>query len=320
MTELSAEVRQRLLGQRRKLQERANSGRRGAAYVSLTGKKAIVQPGQGILLRLLPRWDYASKFRKNPKTGKVEVDPGYKEAEAFVVGFEHWWDRDGRTFRALCRKTLGEEEACPLCDVATALMEGGKPEEVKDGQRMQAHDVYLFNVVLRKKMYKEDGTPDIRILPVGWSVWDGIVKYMVGDEEGDQFVRGDITDPFEGYDIKISRPQGPAERYKVDCAPKPTRLFPKEEAAKWQGWTGMLHDLVAEVNPPNVPTFVEAYRLYWGHDPEGEESSPPAPSGDVPESPSFEDSPAAPESGLDDFNFDLPGEPAPAPAAPPKRR
>ena len=40
-----------------------------------------------------------------------------------------------------------------------------------------------------------------------------------------RFALGDVSDPFEGYDLRIIRPASQGDRYDVKAATKPTRLY-----------------------------------------------------------------------------------------------
>lgn len=296
-----------------------------ARYAPLTGKSAIVQPGDGVDVRLLPKWDFVAR-RYMKQGGKTVENPKYRREECWFGAWEHWFDnKNGQRQRAWCRKNLGEEEACPLCQAAVALKGGGSEEERKQGKDWDQKEVYLYNVVLRATPFGEDGKPDVRILTAPATVYTKISDICTGaeDDAEQKFALGDVSDPFEGHDLRIIRPASQGDRYDVKAARKPSRLYEKADEAKWAGWYTMLYDLEKDVLD-NVPSAEQLEKDLYGEAKGGRQpargpaaAAPATGFGDgrdeVP--PSGEEAPFA--------DFDLPGSeaetPLPPAAQPPRR-
>src|SRR3989304_6327190 len=221
-----------------------------ARYASLVGKNAIVASGEGVVVRLLPKWDFVAKRYVKDKAGKVVENPKYRREECWFGAWEHWFDnKDGKRQRAWCRKNLGEEETCSLCTAAAALKSGGTDEEKEQGRSWDQKEVYLYNVILRGAQFAEDGKPDVRILTAPATVYTKISDLCTGaeDDAEQRFALGDVSDPCEGYALRIIRPASQGDRYDVKAATKPTRLYEKAEEAKWAGWYTRLYDLEKDV-------------------------------------------------------------------------
>ena len=82
--------------------------------LALSGKKAEVEPGGTLTLRLLPRWDYLTAFMRD-KGGQVVENPAYEGGEILVPAAEHWYnDAAGKRARDWCLAVM--ERECPLCE------------------------------------------------------------------------------------------------------------------------------------------------------------------------------------------------------------
>lgn len=294
---------------------------------TLTGKNAIVEPGRSVVVRLGPRWDYANSMIV--QGDKRVQNPEYKGGALFVMAWEHWWDdNQSKTQRIYCPKTLDVNAICPICIAAAAMMESGVKEDQTYGKRIKARDVYIFNAAVGnpRKVDTQTGRADIRIIPVSGTVFIRIRDIMTGGDN-EQFMRGDISHPREGYDLKLTRPnQG--ERWTVDCDPNPSPLYGPDQAAAFKGWPSMLIDL-EEMLEKETKTPVDAYRAYYGKDPTQEEmaemASASAAMAFVPANEEAEASVPAPQQRTaspappgddDDFMPPTSGTPSPQRAAP----
>lgn len=238
------------------------SGGNFARYADLSGKYAIVQPGEGVEVRMLPRWDFAAKRYTKDKAGKVVEDPKYVREECWFPSFDHWFDnRDGKRARAWCRKNLGPDETCPVCDAAKALW-GGTEDERETAKRMGQNEIFLFNAILRSSPFTAEGKPDVRILRVPATVWSKFTDLCTGGDN-EKYALGDVSDPWEGYDVRILRPAAQTDRYDLKAASKFSRLYEQADGAKWRGWQDMLWDLERDVLD-QVPSVTDLEILLYG--------------------------------------------------------
>ena len=288
----------------------------------LVGKNAIVQPGSSAIARLLPRWDRYTRGAD----GKLAENPAAVDQPIFFDAFEHWWDApDGKKTREWCPKTFGPEAPCPICEAAEELASAGDKESKESANRIKRKEAFLFNAMIGatgSRKFTEDGKPDIRYMAAPNTVFVGISDVMTGGTEP-QFGRGDISDPRDGFDLKLARPaSGGNDRWKVDAAVA-SPLMLEAEKAQYRGWSQMLVDLPKMVESESK-TYDELYKLFHGVSAPGErEPGDEAASGveddDIPpatSTPGVAVGGAAedPLDGLDDVDagIDLP------PAAPPK--
>ena len=258
----------KLRGQRDDVQQRLLSGNR--KYLYLWGKNAVIKPGEVLVGRLGPRWDYLQQFIL--QNNKVVPNPEY-DADLSVLIYqpiiEHWFpDRTnvGKRRKCTCRKLLGAAYRCPLCEVREALASGTE-EERKAADDLEANELFLFNFIERGKELSAAGVPDWRILVAPPTIFTSVIDFMTGGKN-EKFSRGEIFDPVKGYDISITRPDKQGIPYKVDCDPAVSRLYPVEKAATWtkpKHWASLLHDLSAEAE---VESFEALYQYYYGELPD----------------------------------------------------
>ena len=326
----SPEVLGRLRGQARAAKERMQgAGGDFARYAGFSGQGAIVQPGGTVEIRALPRWDFFAK-RYAQKGGKIAENPAYVREPCWFGCHEHWFSgKDGKRGRFWCRKNLGADEPCPMCAASKALLAGSE-EDAAEGNDVRQSEVYLYNVVLRAEPFGEDGKPAVYILRAPATVYAKISDLCTG-AESEKFALGDVSDPWEGYDLAVTRPtKGLGGRYEVKAAREPSRLFPKGEEAKWGKWYlprpgGLLYDLEKDVLD-GVPTAAKMEEAYLGVTDGGSDSPDAGGAGDAPFAAppgAQDDSPGGTSSENDDSPFGadigMPEEP-PAPPAQAVRR
>lgn len=309
----------------------------------LTGKNTIVAPGHEVIVRFLPRWDFAHKYVRTTD-GKVALNPKYVDDFIYFEALEHWWDvtddKGGtRPTREWCPRTFDKAAQCPLCDVSDELVSSASPDDRKAGKRMASKEVFLFNAVVGgagKRKMTEKGLPDIRIMPLQETLLVALSGIMTGGETeegaGEGFARGDVSDIKDGYNLKLIRPAAQGDRWKMDCSPKPSPLYTPEEREVWKTWVSLLHN-IPKVVEEELKDYAGLYKAFHGVTPEDMQgvSSPapatkpgkagpakPAPkAASVGEADEFaasgapEDGGAAPEEP--DLGFELPPDPDTAP-------
>ena len=271
------------------VKDKMGSGGSWKRKFNLTGKNAEVKPGGQVVLRLLPRWDIKDAFVK--KGTKFVTNPKYKGGPIYKEAWEHWWDGPGGTrTRVWCPKTLDKKAACPVCEGVTQLRSSPDPDDKALASAHEAREVFLFNVISKDPKTKlrrltEEGAPDIRILVAHNTIFLGISNIMTGGGD-DEFARGDVSNPKEGYDLLFTRPSGGGDRWKVDSAPKSTPLYTADEKAPWKNWVPQLID-IEEWLKEEMKGYDELHKSYHGTpagaaspSPEAEEE---APTGDLAE-------------------------------------
>jgi len=277
---LSDKVRERMRQQAAAVREGLQgSGGRTAPMFDLTGKNALVQAGGSFFARLLPRWDIAQKFVL--RDGKWEQNPQYEDDFIFFVALEHWWDdAAGKPNRVWCPRSGDEAAPCPLCEAAEELLGSADQDDRQQGKRIGARRSFLFNAVVGrtgKRQMTPEGHPDIRVLPVGNTLFASICSFMTGDSDNEDaaaFARGDISDPRDGYDLMVTRPAKQNDRWKADCAPQSSPLCAPNDPA-WGDWMTRLVDL-PEMVRRETKTYEALYQQYFGEAPPAAAEAPSA--------------------------------------------
>lgn len=239
----------------------------------LTGKNAIVDSGRELVIRILPRWDFAQKWIAGGKP-----NPDYKNGPIFFEAIEHWHTTpDGKRHRSWCPKTWGADDACPIHEAWEELRTSKAPADKDLAKDIKPTDVYLFNALIATPTggwaVDDGGLADIRYMPTPGTVFLGIINIMTGGEN-EEFARGDISDPREGYNLKLSRPAASGgDRWKVDCMPKPSPLTTDVQKAAFSGWWERLIDLPAMVEK-ETKTYDDLYKTFHGAAPPAASSAP----------------------------------------------
>ncbi len=243
--------------------------------MNLTGKNAIVEPGGQITIRLLPRWDIKDAYVK--RDGKWVTNPDYKGGPVYFEAWEHWWDDEVfRRHRDWCLKTFDRNAPCPLCRASLKLRESPDQQDRRYGSDLARTEVFLFNAVAkdlktRRCALTEAGVPDIRVLYAQKTIFVGISNIMTGGGRN-KLARGDITNHRQGYDIKLTRPAvDSGDRWKVNCAPKPSPICAEDEKAAWEDWPNLLIDLPGWV-ASWMSSYESLYLVYFKALPDGPEA------------------------------------------------
>ena len=290
MAGLSDKVRERMRQQAQAIREGGGGGRTAPVF-DLQGKNAVVQAGASVLARLCPRWDVARKFVRQGEAWVLS--PEYQEDLIYFVALEHWWDdASGKPNREWCPKTFDEQAPCALCDASQELQQSPDKADREAGKRIQAKKAFLFNAVLGgpgKRHLTDDGKPDIRVLPMGNTLFVSVCGFMTGgdDEASAAFARGDISDPRDGYDLLLVRPKADSgERWTAQCAPQPSPLYAAAEAPAWAGWMDRLVDIPAMVER-EVKGYDALYERYFGQRPPADDAGAPSTPAPAPTPPPF---------------------------------
>lgn len=316
--QLMDEMRQRAQAVRQKL-----TGSGGGDWLprwDLVGKNAIVQPGREVMIRLLPRWDFAQKFLAGGK-----INPAYKNGRIFVEAREHWWTApDGRRHREWCPTMFGANEPCPICEAWLELRTSKAAADKELAKDLKPTDVYLFNAILgpsNSRVLGDNGLVDIRYMPAPGTVFVGIIDIMTGGETGGDFACGDISDPKEGYDLKFTRPASSGgDRWKVHAAQKASTLFTAPQQPAFAKWWERIVDLQAMVEK-EMKSYDDLYTAFHGSAPSASDGvAAPAAEEQEASNDSFPEAGAPPEepgpfAGMGGGDIEMPGAPTTAPAA-----
>lgn len=240
----------------------------------LGGKKeAIVAPGAEVVARLLPRWDFANSIIVGPNTADGKPtripNPDYKPGKAYVKAFEHAWQNpsDGKWVFVYCPKTFDPNAHCSACRGAVALIATGDKTQKDMGYNLKARRVYIYNAVIdNPRRVQADGLADIRIVKMTDTLQKAILLIMTGGNKP-EFGRGDVTHPVSGYDLLLTRPPlNAGQRWAVNYAPDPSRLYEVAQAAAFKNWPLRMVDL-DKMLKDEVKDSLAIFRLYMGREP-----------------------------------------------------
>lgn len=248
------------------VRERQSAGNFTKSW-SLSGKQAVVEPGKGVVIRLLPRWDFATSMVSGPGGTRVP-NPAYKPGRAYVEAFEHWWDAEaGRRTREFCPQTTNPEAECAICVSSQAMLQSASKEDRDFGKGLRANQVFIFNAVVDDpRRLGDDKLADIRIISTSGTMFNCISDIMTGGDK-EQFARGDVTDPRAGYDLVFNRPaKGGGERWSVGVAPNQSPLYGPAQSAAFKGWAARLLDL-DDMLAKETKDSAGIFKAYYGRDP-----------------------------------------------------
>lgn len=135
----------------------------------------------------------------------------------YAEGYVHFGlGEDGRSV-VTCPKTWGSKEKCPVCEYVEELQKSSDKDDKKLASDIKARRKIYINVINRDG---EDDTP--KVLPIGVTILKGLLEAICDPDYGD------ITDPYEGRDVTITRKgQGLQTEYSV--LPKPKESVASEE-------------------------------------------------------------------------------------------
>lgn len=126
----------------------------------------------GNLIRILPN----KHFSEDP------------EAVFFKKLLVHWGVGPDN-IRVTCRKTLGEEENCPICAYVQELRDSGNPEDGSLADRMEAQTRFVMNII-----DVNDVSKGIQAFEASKGLFGAIIPYFYDPEWYDE------KDPHSGLD------------------------------------------------------------------------------------------------------------------------
>lgn len=177
-----------------------------------------------------------------PKEGSntIRILPEVGTMETFfVVAGTHYLGAD-QVF-ACAHINSDEQVECPLCEVNRLLWRAGEQDEAK---KWRAGKSFLMNVIVRGE--EKDG-PQIYAAPK--TVLDALYALIMDPEIGD------VSDPEEGYDIKIERTgKDITTKYSVREAKNPSPL--SADADDIEKWLNDAEDLEA-YRKARIPNYAE---------------------------------------------------------------
>jgi len=272
-----------LRDQMRKEAQEIRERQAGASFTrgwSLTGKSAIVAPGKDVVVRLSPRWDYAQSVVLDPATNTRVQNLAYDRTRPqCVMTFEHWWEQDGGTpTMEYCPVHDTRKCSCPLGAASAANLASASKDDKEFGRRIKGRQVFLYNAAVGDpRLVGSDGLVDIRVLTVPGTVYTAIADIMTGGDK-EQFARGDITHPREGYDLVLKRPvAGGGDRWSVQVAANPSPLYDAAtQGAAFKGWVNRLTDL-DEMLRKETKDAAGIFKAFYGRDPKPGEIAGDAP-------------------------------------------
>ena len=176
----------------------------------------------------------SSGFWKPPSgRSTIRILPPIGTMEYFFMEVgQHFLEGTGTFY---CPKICSDgKDPCPVCDVNDALFQAGDKESAK---KFWAQRHFWCNVIVRGN---EDAGP--QTFTPGTMVFTSLVS-LISDPD-----YGDITDPDEGYDIKIERSgEGINTRYEVRAAKSPSVLSDDdEEVDEWLETARDIYDMVSK--------------------------------------------------------------------------
>lgn len=177
---------------------------------ALSGKNAVAQPGETVIVRFLPHPSTASLFAR----GKEDVDNYDSLARnPFVHINAHWYSTvSGTRRRVLCPRTAPEniavsDRTCELCKLDVRL------------DRRVAVNAYVIKAATNEIVRTHDGKVDVRLMLLSRRIYDDILSMIRGP-----FGVGDITHPFTGRHVSMTRPAKVTEPWRLRTEPNPSRL------------------------------------------------------------------------------------------------
>lgn len=164
----------------------------------------------------------------SPKVGSnlIRILPNKNVATdpdaVFFYKFRVHWHVGPDDVRLTCRKTLGENEECPVCDYVEELKASERKEDALTAENMKSSPRYAMNIIDVKDVGK-----GIQIFECSTGLFEDICAFFLNDEWVDDKDRS-LDDLEVGHNINIGRTGTTKKdtRYSVVPSPKPTRLKP----------------------------------------------------------------------------------------------
>jgi len=178
-----------------------------------------------------------------PKVGKnyVRILPNWKDPnDVFYKRVYVHWNVGENNRKVVCRKTLGEDELCPICDFVSELLQSSDSDDVKYGQAMGQTERFAMNILDGYDLER-----GVQVFECGRGLFQSIL-WMFTD--GDY---GDLDDWKTGRYIVIERVGTGMTDTRYNCMPsgKETPIDPKEFQSR-------LWDLDEVYAPPIVEEMI----------------------------------------------------------------
>jgi len=224
----------------------------------------FLTPKNGITyrIRILPPWTAEGPNAELP----------YKKVH------QHWDLTGGK--RANCPAQLREDK-CFVCEQREQLAETGHPDDASRSKKLKPNRRFVYQVIDRddpvfkatdKEVQEKQeliGEAKIKFLSIGWMAHEKMLDLFASAHWGD------VTDPFEGYDLEMSRTgEGLNTTYSFLPIPEKCPVFPEksemETLEKYMGGEGNLD----EHRMWKSNTYDETRALYYGEDTNSQNSLP----------------------------------------------
>lgn len=195
----------------------------------------------------------------------IRILPAVGSMDYFFVEVGQHYLGEGNNKPFYCPSICTEgEQPCPICEVNEELYKAGEKEAAS---KFRAGRAFFMNIIDRNN----PGQGVQKFAP-GTTIFQAIAS-AVGDPD-----YGDVSDPDEGYDIKIERVGEGRENTKYQTRPV-KRSSPMGTEEQINEWLGTADDLKAFVLEQLMPYDELAKKsgvdVYFANDDEEEEAPPP---------------------------------------------
>lgn len=156
-----------------------------------------------------------------PKDGAnmIRILPPWSKAGQFVKEAGYHYNVADKT--ALACPKESKNDPCPICEAAKELFKSRRPEDMELAKRIQVKKRFFYNILDRTA---NDGK--VYVFGSGSMVYEGLLEIFSDPDYGD------ITDPDNGYDIKLKkRGEGLGTEYTVmpDKSSTPVKKWDKKK-------------------------------------------------------------------------------------------
>jgi hypothetical protein len=176
-----------------------------------------------------------------PEMGKntIRILPAKGAMSFFFIESGMHYMGENQSYACADINSKGKQQ-CPLCNVNKILWEAGEAAEAK---KWYVRRSYLMNIIVRGK--ESDGP---KIYACGQSVFQQLATIIADPDVGD------VTDPEEGFDLKLERTGEKIEtKYTLREARDPSLLGSDEEIEAWMGAAIDLEEYISQ----RIPDYVE---------------------------------------------------------------
>jgi hypothetical protein len=175
-------------------------------------------------------------WKPGPGEYKIRCLP-WKDAQEGQPFIERWFYYIGNNAGILTPKQFGKPD--PIDDLIRKLYSSGKPDDRNLARQLQPKMRAYAPVIVRGQ---EDKGP--MVWAFGKIVYQRLLGFFVDEDYGN------IIDPYEGFDLKVTISQQPGKQFQdtvVDCKGRPSKLH--DDASVIKKWLD------------SVPNIDDMYRL-----------------------------------------------------------